>query len=333
MTFGPSSTMGIADDEEIFTMNTSTETSVRTNHIDVGTSDVAGDDPKAGYRSVWRHLMATEFRQGYVEAGGLGTRYVEAGAADKPTLVMLHGTGGHWETFCANIPALAEDFHCFALDMLGCGFTDKPDRPYEIADYVVHVLAFMDTMGIDTASFIGVSLGSWVTCRLAQAHPVRVQKMILNSPAGLLGLPASAAGAVTARENLAANPTWDNVIGALEHLFYDRKDLIDDLVAIRQQTYLVADGASMARTLTLFDPEIRKRNLLTTDEWSSIATPALIIAHVDSPDAYLETAHAIVELMPNATVVDVHQAAHWPHFEQPTLFNQLAVDFLTSDPR
>ena len=46
--------------------------------------------------------------------------------------------------------------------MLGCGYTDKPDRPYLIPDYAAHVLAVLDALGIGQAAVIGVSLGSWV---------------------------------------------------------------------------------------------------------------------------------------------------------------------------
>jgi 2-hydroxy-6-oxonona-2,4-dienedioate hydrolase len=287
-------------------------------------------DRGAGYRSVWRHLMDIEFRQGYVDALGLRTRFVEAGSPAAPALVMLHGTGGHWETFSANLPVLAQRFRCLAFDMLGCGFTDKPDRPYEIQDYVEHALAVLDVMGVERANFIGVSLGSWVACRLALTAPERVERLILNSPSGLLPLPKSAAAAVDSRRKASrqGNPSWADIQAILEHLLYDRSSLVDDIVAVRQRIYGLP-GAQSERTLTLFDPEVRQRNLLRHDEWAAIAAPALIIAHVDAPDDYLRTGLAIAELMPNATVAELHQVSHWPQFEQPDAFNALALDFLS----
>lgn len=296
-------------------------------------SEPAATEPPDGgpdYSSVWLHLMDTEFRQGYVDALGLRTRFVEAGSPDAPPLVMLHGTGGHWETFSANLPVLAEHFRCVAFDMLGCGFTDKPDRPYEIKDYVEHVLAVLDVMGVERASFIGVSLGSWVICRLALDAPERVERIILNSPSGLLPLPKSAATDVDARRKVSrqVNPSWTDIQAILEHLFYDPSSLVDDIVAVRQRIYSLP-GAQSGRNLTLFDPEVRQRNLLTDDEWAAIAAPALIIAHVDAPDDYLRTGLAIAELMPNATVAELHQVSHWPQFERPDAFNALALDFLS----
>jgi 2-hydroxy-6-oxonona-2,4-dienedioate hydrolase len=300
----------------------------RTDHASTR-DDHPETDRGATYRSVWRSLVNTDFRQGHVRAAGLGTRYVEAGSPADPAVIMLHGTGGHWETFSANIPVLAASFRCLALDMVGCGFTDRPDRPYEIGGYVDHVLAFMDVMGVATASVIGVSLGSWVAARLAVRAPDRVDKLILNSPAGLLPLSASASAALDARRDVAADPSWDNTEQVLAHLFYDRRALTDDIIAVRQQVYRRPDASSLSgRTLTLFDPEVRRRNLLTPDEWASISAPTLIIAHVDAPDDYLTTGRAIAELMPAATVADVPRAGHWPHFEQADVFNAIAADFL-----
>lgn len=286
-------------------------------------------DPGATYRSVWRELMGVEFRQHYVDALGLRTRVVEVGPPDAPPLVMLHGTGGHWEAFSANLPVLAEHFRCIAFDMLGCGFTDKPDRPYEIKDYVEHALAVLDVLEVERASFIGVSLGSWVACRLALTAPERVERLVLNSPSGLLPLPKSAASVVDQRRKVSTEgtPSWADIQTMLEHLFYDRSSLVDDIVAVRQQVYSLP-SAPLERTLTLFDPEVRQRNLLTNDEWAAIAAPALIIAHVDAPDDYLRTGLAIAEMMPNATIAEMQQVSHWPQFERPEAFNALALDFL-----
>jgi len=42
--------------------------------------------------SIWTDLMGVRFSQGYIDAGGIKTRVIEAG--EGPVLVFLHGTGG-----------------------------------------------------------------------------------------------------------------------------------------------------------------------------------------------------------------------------------------------
>ena len=49
------------------------------------------------HASIWSALMQVAFRQDYVDAGGVRTRFAESGNAGAPAVVMLHGTGAHWE--------------------------------------------------------------------------------------------------------------------------------------------------------------------------------------------------------------------------------------------
>lgn len=286
-------------------------------------------DRGESYQSVWTHMMTVPFRQDYVMADGLRTRYVQAGSPKSPALLLLHGTGGHWETFSANLPELSKHFNCYAVDVMGCGFTDKPDRPYEIKDYVAHLAAFMNEVGIGSASVVGVSLGAWVATRLALAHPDRVEKVILISPPGLLPLRAASAATVANRRASAADPSWQNISNILSNLLYDKARLMDDIVALRQRVYsLPGIEQIMPRMLTLFDPEIRARNNLSEAEWRSLTKPVLVIAHVDSPDLYLETADKIMNLLPMARRVEMRKTAHWSHYEDAQTFNKLAIEFL-----
>ena len=42
----------------------------------------------------------------------------------RPTIIMLHGAGGHAEAFARNVVPLSKDFHVYAIDTVGHGFTD-----------------------------------------------------------------------------------------------------------------------------------------------------------------------------------------------------------------
>ena len=96
------------------------------------------------YSSMWIDLLGVPFAQRWVDAGGIRTRYLETGSASQPALIFLHGTGGHAEAYCRNIGPHGRHFHTFSVDMIGHGFTDKPDIPLEIPRYVDHLVRFMD---------------------------------------------------------------------------------------------------------------------------------------------------------------------------------------------
>ena len=128
--------------------------------------------------SMWLDLVGCPYRVDYVYAGAVRTRFLEAGPADQPALIFLHGSGGYLEAYLKNIAAHAGRFRVLAVDMIGHGFTDKPEHPYEPRHYVEHLIAFMDALGIRKAHVSGESLGGWVAARLASSVPERVARLV-----------------------------------------------------------------------------------------------------------------------------------------------------------
>jgi pimeloyl-ACP methyl ester carboxylesterase len=254
-----------------------------------------------------------------------------AGLPGSPAVLLLHATGGHWEQFSANLGPLSQQFTCCAFDMIGCGLTDKPDRPYEIGDYADHAVSVLDALDIPLASVVGVSLGSWVAARLAHDHPQRVERLILATPAGLIKMPSDQISTIRAAP-LMSDPSWQNIRTAMESLLY-RPDaipeaLLDDIVAVRHRSS--SEHPNLSRILTLFEPVVRERNQLTETEWKEIAAPTLIVEHLDENDYWRETAQRLAELIPSVVSVGMHGVGHWPPFERPETFNALASEFLLS---
>lgn len=281
------------------------------------------------YRSLWTGLRDTAFEQGFVTVNGLNTRYAHCGTKGKPAIVMLHGTAGHWEAFSSNFKAHSEDFDVYALDMIGCGFTDKPDQQLEIADYMGHVMGFIDAMGLETFSLMGCSLGAWISAKIAQTYPARVEKIVLLSASGYFSSAANRGRIISQRTAAVDNPSWENIKAIFNKLLAKEESRIDDLVAHRQAIYRMPEmKKGMLNILALQDPDIRERNLLKDADWESIKTPALVIGSLADADEYLKTAQVVSKLMPNAQYVEMAEVGHWPQFEDPETFNKLSLAFL-----
>lgn len=284
----------------------------------------------ADYRSIWGFLRELEFRQGFVEIDGVRTRFAEAGSPELPTAIMLHGTGGHWETFAPNLTALSEHFHCIAIDMVGNGFSEKPDYDYEIPTYVQQVLGVLDHFGVERAHFIGMSLGAWVCAAAATYHPERVDKVILMSPAGLIATASNMARIRAERTAAVNNPTWETMHKVFAHLIADEANRLPDLIALRQAIYRRDDTReTIDHLLILQDAEVRDRNLIPEEKWASIQAPTLVVAAGKDHSEYMSTAQTVARLIPNAEVLEMPGVAHWPHFEDPATFNPAAVAFLS----
>jgi 2-hydroxy-6-oxonona-2,4-dienedioate hydrolase len=281
------------------------------------------------FASIWTELREVEFRQGFIEAGGIRTRYVEAGPNDAPTVIMLHGTGGHWETFARNIGPYSKHFRVIAFDLVGNGFSDRPDVGYEIPLYVSHVAAVMDAFGVERAHLLGTSLGSWIAAAFAIAHPERVGKLVFMSTAGLVATAENMARIRATRRGAVENPDWATIKAMFDHLLNDEHNRLPDLIALRQAIYRQPGMIdTMEHTLVLQDPEIRDRNLLVEDTWRSITAPTLTIASGEDVSEYSNTSRRVAELMPNAEVFEMPGVKHWPHFENADLFNKVSLEFL-----
>jgi 2-hydroxy-6-oxonona-2,4-dienedioate hydrolase len=281
------------------------------------------------YRSIWSWLRDVAFRQSFIDVDGVRTRVVEAGSPDLPALVLLHGTGGHWETFAPNLPALSEHYHCIAIDMIGNGFTDKPDYDYEIAIYVRHVLGVLDHFRITEASYIGMSLGAWVAARIAVDHPERMQRLVLMSPAGLIATASNMARIRAERTKAVDDPSWESIHAVFEHLIADEANRIPDIIALRQAIYRLPETkATIDRLLILQDPAARDRNLIREDEWRTIAAATLVVASGKDHGEYQNTARQVAALIPDSQIVEMPDVRHWPHFEDPDFFDDAALKFL-----
>ncbi len=283
----------------------------------------------APYESIWSHLKTVAFRQDWVDAGGVRTRYAQAGSPDAPALIMLHGTGGTWEAYMATLGPHSEHFNCFAFDFVGSGYSEKPPHDYEIADYVNQVIGFMDAVGVKRASVIGISLGAWVAVRFASTHPDKVHKVTLNAPFGLADDAEEIGGIIKRRGKAYDDPSWQNIKAIFDSLMYRPEKRIDDLIALRQATYRQPDAKAAAEhVLAVLGPKYLHKNLITEEECRGIRAPVLVVESLKDRPLFLNTARRMLELLPNVSHLQLNDVGHWPQFEAPEQFNKANIDFL-----
>ncbi|MBF6570581.1 MAG: alpha/beta hydrolase [Candidatus Binataceae bacterium] len=277
---------------------------------------------------LWTELASGEFSLGYIKAGSVRTRVLSAGKSGAP-LIFLHGTGGHLEAFVKNILPHAEKFRVFAIDMVGHGYSDKPDRPYEMKDYVHHLLQVCDALQIERAHISGESLGGWVAASFAINHPSRVNKLILNTAGGLTADPAVMDRIYTLSINAVRSANRDSVRKRLEFLMHDPRHVSDDLVEMRYGIYTQPGfERTMENILCLQKMDIRKRNMLNEDDLKKIPAPTLVVWTDHDPTAPVSVGERFATLIPNARLEVMKNCGHWPQFEDPETFNRLQLEFL-----
>jgi pimeloyl-ACP methyl ester carboxylesterase len=291
------------------------------------------NDVETAYRSIWTHMMQVPFTQGYITVSGIRTRYVEAGEKNAPGLVLLHGTGGHWEAFCANIGDYAKNFHVFSFDMKGAGFADKPDVDYEIKELATFAKDFTLAVGLKKASFIGVSLGAWTAARVAIDYPEITEKIILISPVGTKRLSPIADGdSENQMQKRLANvrdTSWESTKTIFKGLIHDENDIIPDLIKIRQTIHRLPNAADdMKHVMVVSRADVYERGALTDEELKGLKAKTLVFVSENDMPFFKAAAKIIAELVPNAKLIELSNVAHWAQFESPGHFNEVTTAFL-----
>lgn len=290
------------------------------------------DTTPVPYQSVWSDLTNTAFSQGFLDAGGIRTRYLMAGNPSKPLLLLLHGVGGHAEAYTRNLGVHAQHFWTVAIDMIGHGWTDKPDINYQLPDYGKHVLDVLKALGRDKASISGESLGGWVATWLAVHHPGCLDRLVLNTAGGWTAHPEVMERIKRLSNEAATNPTWQGIRTRLEFLMYDKANVPDDLIETRRAIY-AQDGfaASMARIMCLQDMDIRRANMITEAQYRSIDKPTLVVWTSHDPTATPAEGAQIADMIPGAKYMVMNKCGHWPQYEDAPLFNKAHLAFLQGE--
>lgn len=280
--------------------------------------------------SIWTELLGVDFCVTTVDAGGIPTRALQAGAGED--VIFLHGTSGHLEAFIRNIRAHAARFRAHAIDMLGHGLTGKPDYPYEIPRYVKHLLDYMDACGIERAHLVGESLGGWVAAWLASDHPERVRSLQLLCTGGTKANPAVMERIRSSTLEAVSNDDIGTTRKRLELLMADpAASVSEELVETRHKIYHAPDFVSnIENLLCLQNMETRRRSLLTPERLARITAPTLIVWGNENPFGAVPEAQEIHEMMPGSRLEIFGHCGHWPQHEQAERYNALALEFLAN---
>ena len=110
----------------------------------------------------------------------LGQIHFLSSGEGKP-LLMLHMTPQSSLQYSFTFDLLNNlGYQVITPDTLGYGMSDRPEQPLTIEEYASGLPEILDQMGIEKASVIGHHTGASIGCEFANAHPDRVDKIILH---------------------------------------------------------------------------------------------------------------------------------------------------------
>src|SRR6201986_1312817 len=129
----------------------------------------------------------TAIHHRYVNVAGHRLFYREAGPADAPAIVLLHGFPSSSFMFRDLIPALADRYHVVAPDHLGFGFSDAPgvqEFDYTFDALTEHTAELLGQLGISRYAMYVHDYGAPIGWRLALHDPKAVTAIISQNGNG-----------------------------------------------------------------------------------------------------------------------------------------------------
>jgi pimeloyl-ACP methyl ester carboxylesterase len=265
-----------------------------------------------------------------VDANGIRTNYLEAGSGDEH-VVLIHGSGpgvtsyANWRNV---LPALGEDFHVVAPDMVGFGYSDRPtDVRYGLDTWADQTVGVMDALGIEKAHLVGNSFGGGIALRIATQHPDRVGKLVLMGSMGV-DFPIT--------EGLDAVWGYDGTLEGMKKVmgyFAYNKELTGEELA--QVRYEGATQPGFQEAFSSMFPAPRQRwvEAMTVPEKEISALPhrTLVVHGREDQVIPLANSYKLEEILDNADLAVFSHCGHWSMIERKDDFNRLVRDFFQGD--
>ena len=269
-----------------------------------------------------------EIGQGVV-ADGIRTNYLEAGEGDH--VVLIHGSGpgvtayANWRVV---IPALAENFHVVAPDMVGFGFTDRPEGvKYGLDTWANQTVGVMDALGIEKTHLVGNSFGGSIALRIASLHPDRVDKLVLMGSMGVDFPITEGLDKVWGYDG-----TYEDMRKVLDVFAYSRVLVNDELAKVRYEGS-IQPGWQEGFSSMFPAPRQRWVEAMRTpdDEIRKLKHRTLIVHGREDQVIPISTSYKLEELLDNADLAVFSHCGHWSMIERTADFNRLVRDFFLGD--
>ena len=261
-----------------------------------------------------------------VDVDGISTHYYEAGSG--APLILIHGGGAGadaWGNWRGCIKDFAEHFHVFAVDMIGFGFTDKPDPSgfeYNQDARVKHMGGFIKSLGLKGVNLIGNSMGGMTSMGVAIENPEVVDKVILMGSAGIRA-PIS--------EELKSIMHYDFTPSGMEKIVrgLTNPNFHVDPEIVKYRHELSIDPATSAAYSAIMGWIGEQKGLFYEEDYiRKLSHPALVVNGKLDKVVQLDCAYRLLELVENSTGYIIPDCGHWAMIEHPQKFAKISLSFL-----
>jgi pimeloyl-ACP methyl ester carboxylesterase len=278
-----------------------------------------------------RHVIFHSDHSRFVDVDGVRVHYQEAGDANAPALVLIHGFASStlvWSKVFLRLAAAG--FRVIAIDMLGFGYSGKPrNGEYTIAGQASLLVGLLDRLKIKRATLVGSSYGGAVAATCALDYPQRVDKLVLIGTVSN-NRPLNYKLMRVFSSRVFGDVVSPLLIGSRSLLrrrmkrVYDRHEwMLDERRVEARHLPLRASGTQRAiiRTVRCWDAERISRDA------HLIKQPTLLLWGEYDIEIPLADGEQLHDQIPGSRLIVFLNCGHIPHEEYPEEFTNVVADF------
>lgn len=258
-------------------------------------------------------------RPGYVSLNKIGLHYLEWGDSG-PHVLVLHGATSMAINHAPFIENLFPNCHVFALDHRGHGHSSHTSS-YSLDDFAKDTALFIDKLNIKDPLVLGHSLGGAISMKLFGNYDIPIKKLVLKDVGAEISQSAP-----SGPDRPERTTSWESYDVAYDHFVSLPQSLGDVSEFIANNLKWDRNGRLSVR----WDPEFAKVVTGGWDMWdevSRIDVPTLIPHGGKSNILSANVANRMVEVMPNAKLVEFENCGHLLEWEEPERFMDVIRHF------
>jgi pimeloyl-ACP methyl ester carboxylesterase len=243
-------------------------------------------------------LKQVETARQLAQVGPLTVHYEVAG--EGPAVVLVHGLSGSGRWWAYNVPALAERYRVYNVDLVGFG--RSRGQRLVLREAGAWLAEWLQVTGIMQAHLVGHSMGGYIVTEVAASAPETVRRLVLVDA---LVLPIGR-GLVRHALDLA------RAVRYMRPSFLPV--LVGDVLRAGPRSLWAATQEVLSADLSSRLEAVQAETLVIWGERDTLLDPAL--------------GRKLAGRLARARFVCVEGAGHNPMWDRPQRFNKLLLDFL-----
>jgi 3-oxoadipate enol-lactonase len=259
-------------------------------------------------------------------ANDITISYIDAGTANAPVIVFIHGFPFNKSMWSRQVEALSKNFRVIAYDVRGHGNSGLGEKDFSIELFVSDLIRLLKGLKIEKTILCGLSMGGYIALNAIVNFPEYFSGLILCDTNCIADTPETIQKRMKAIETVEkqglaryAEENMENYFAP--ESFENRKE---EIAAVRQ---MILKTSKLSVINTLLALSRRKE---TCSQLHRIIVPVLILVGEKDKITPPEAAEAMQGKIDGSLLGIIRYAAHLSNMENPVQFNEQVMEFAAS---